>query len=72
MIFVHRHAIMYAINWPEFGGVEVLPLKWGNVGFAVMLLGVIFAAPGDSLFWFIGLALGVIGLLMILAGAKSK
>ncbi|MCI8538954.1 MAG: hypothetical protein HFF18_09885 [Oscillospiraceae bacterium] len=47
-------------------------MKWGNVGFAVMLLGVIFAAPGDSLFWFIGLALGVIGLLMILAGAKSK
>ena len=47
-------------------------MKWGNAGFAVMLLGVIFTAPGDSIFWFIGLALGVTGLLIVIADAKSK
>lgn len=42
-----------------------------NLGFALLLMGIIFAAPADTLFWYIGLVLGIIGLLLV-ATSKSE
>lgn len=46
-------------------------MKKKNLGFALLLMGIIFAAPGDTLFWYIGFALGIIGLLLV-AVSKSE
>ena len=39
-------------------------MKKQNVGFAFILLGLIFAVPADSFLWWIGAILGVIGLII--------
>ena len=47
-------------------------MKKQNIGFAFLLLGLIFAVPADSLLWWIGAALGIIGLMIVITGAKSE
>lgn len=41
------------------------------VGFALLLLGNIFSVP-DNFFFYIGLGLGIIGLIVVILGSKSK
>ena len=41
-------------------------MKKQNVGFAFLLLGLIFAVPADSFLWWIGAILGVIGLIIVI------
>lgn len=36
-------------------------MKREKIGFALILVGIIFAAPGEAVVWWIGVALGVIG-----------
>ena len=47
-------------------------MKKQNIGFAFLLLGLIFAVPADSLLWWMGAVLGIIGLMVVIAGAKSE
>jgi len=42
-------------------------MKKQNVGFAFLLLGIIFAVSQDALFWWIGVLLGIIGFIIVLA-----
>lgn len=42
-----------------------------NVGFAFLLLGLIFAVPADSLLWWIGAILGVVGLIIVATNSKK-
>ncbi len=46
-------------------------MKKQNVGFAFLILGLIFAIPADSILWWIGAALGFIGLIIVAINAKS-
>lgn len=46
-------------------------MKKQNVGFALLLMGIIFAAPGDALFWWIGLLLGIVGFIIVLRNSKE-
>lgn len=41
-------------------------MKKQNVGFAFLLLGLIFGVPADSFLWWIGAILGVIGLIIVI------
>ena len=43
-----------------------------NIGFGFLLLGLIFAVPGDSILWWIGVALGIIGLAIVIGGAIKQ
>ena len=47
-------------------------MKKQNIGFAFLLLGLIFAVPADSLMWWIGVILGIIGLVIVIIGSKEK
>lgn len=40
-------------------------------GFALLLLGIIFAAPGDTVFWYIGCLLGLVGLGVVFLSKSS-
>jgi len=51
---------------------EVKVMKKQNLGFAFLLLGLIFAVPADSLLWWIGAILGVIGLLIVATNSKES
>ena len=41
-------------------------------GFALLLMGIIFSAPGDTLFWYIGAIMGIIGLILVFCSRKEK
>ena len=45
--------------------------KKQNVGFAFLLLGVIFALAPMPFFWWIGLTLGISGLVVVFSGVKD-
>ena len=47
-------------------------MKKQNVGFAFLLLGLIFAVPADSFLWWIGAILGIIGLIIVAINAKGE
>lgn len=47
-------------------------MKKQNMGFGFLLLGLIFAVPADGILWWIGAGLGIIGLLIVIAGAKAE
>lgn len=51
------------------GGIIV---KKQNVGFAFLLLGLILAVPAETTVWWIGVLLGIIGLLIIISNSKSE
>jgi len=46
-------------------------MKNQNVGFAFLLLGLIFAIPADGAMWWIGGILGFIGLLFVIANSGA-
>ena len=46
-------------------------MKKQNIGFAFLLLGLIFAVPADSMLWWIGAALGVTGLAIVICNSKA-
>lgn len=46
-------------------------MKKQNVGFAFLLLGLIFAVPADSVLWWIGALLGVVGLIIVIVNSKE-
>jgi len=45
-------------------------VKKQNVGFAFLLLGIIFAVTQETLFWWIGVLLGIIGFIIVLYNSK--
>lgn len=47
-------------------------MKKQNIGFALLLLGLIFAIPAETLLWWIGVLLGVVGVIIVVIGAKDK
>ncbi|MDE7325401.1 MAG: hypothetical protein K2N63_03835 [Lachnospiraceae bacterium] len=40
-------------------------MKKKNVGFALLLIGNIFAAPADTILWYIGVTIGLVGLILV-------
>ena len=46
-------------------------MKKQNVGFAFLLLGLIFAVPADSTMWWVGVILGIIGLIIVATNTKG-
>ena len=46
-------------------------MKDKNVGFAFLLLGLIFAVTQETVWWYIGVLLGIIGVLVALKGLKQ-
>ena len=46
-------------------------MKKQNVGFAFLLLGVIFAFAPMPFFWWIGVTLGISGLVVVFSGVKD-
>ena len=46
-------------------------MKKQNVGFAFLLLGVIFALAPMLFFWWIGVTLGISGLVVVFSGVKD-
>ncbi len=47
-------------------------MKKQNIGFGFLLLGLIFAVPADSMLWWIGVILGIIGLIILIINSKSE
>ncbi|MFT4147021.1 MAG: hypothetical protein QM644_21480 [Mobilitalea sp.] len=47
-------------------------MKKQNVGFALILLGLIFAITLESLLWYIGVLLGIIGFIIVAANSSDK
>ena len=51
-------------------------MEKSKIGFALLLLGIIFAVPapaqGGTIFWYIGLIMGLIGIVMVILDAKKK
>jgi|LSQX01.1.fsa_nt_gb hypothetical protein len=47
-------------------------MKKQNIGFAFLLLGLIFAVPADSILWWIGAILGIIGLIIVVINTKKN
>ena len=45
-------------------------MKKQTVGFAFLLLGIIFAVTQETLFWWIGALLGIIGFIIVLSNSK--
>ncbi len=43
-----------------------------KAGFALLLFGLIFAAPGETSFWIVGFFLGLIGLVLVVISEKKK
>lgn len=46
-------------------------MKKVRIGFSLLLMGIIFSAPGDTYFWWIGFIVGIIGFIII-ALSKEK
>lgn len=40
-------------------------MKKKNIGFAFLVMGNIFAAPGDTILWYIGVTIGLVGLILV-------
>ena len=47
-------------------------MKKQNIGFAFLLLGLIFAVHADTILWWIGVILGIIGLVIVILGRKEN
>lgn len=47
-------------------------MKKQNIGFAFLLLGLIFAVPADTFLWWIGALLGIMGLVIVISNSKSE
>ena len=47
-------------------------MKKQNVGFAWLLMGLIFAVPQDVIFWWIGVGMGIIGLVTVIRHSKEE
>ncbi|WP_155998386.1 hypothetical protein [Lachnoclostridium phytofermentans] len=47
-------------------------MKKQNVGFAFLLLGLIFAVPADTFLFYIGAILGLIGLIIVIIHSKDE
>lgn len=47
-------------------------MKKQNVGFAFLLLGLILAVPADPLLWWIGVLLGLVGLIIVIVNSKEE
>ena len=47
-------------------------MKKRDRGFALLLMGIIFAAPADAIFWWIGVVTGLIGLILVFRSRKEK
>ena len=47
-------------------------MKKQNIGFAFLLLGLIFAVPADTFLWWIGALLGIVGLVIVISNSKSE
>ena len=47
-------------------------MKKQNIGFGFLLLGLIFAVPTDSTMWWVGVILGIIGLIVVISNSKSE
>ena len=45
-------------------------MKKQNIGFAFLLLGIIFAVTQETLFLWIGVLLGIIGFIIVLCNSK--
>lgn len=43
-----------------------------NIGFAFLLLGLIFAVTHEAYFWWIGVLLGIIGFIIVIINSKGK
>lgn len=46
-------------------------MKKQNVGFAFLLFGIIFAVTHETLFWWIGVLLGIVGFTIVLLNSKK-
>lgn len=46
-------------------------MKKTNIGFGLMLLGIIFAAPGETRLWWIGVLLGLAGFAVVAISQKD-
>ncbi len=46
-------------------------MKKQNIGFALLLLGLIFAIPADTILWWIGVLIGVAGVIVVVSGTKE-
>ncbi|MBR6708476.1 MAG: hypothetical protein IKL84_02220 [Clostridia bacterium] len=46
-------------------------MKKQNVGFSFLLLGIIFAVTQETVFWYIGVLLGIVGFVIVLVNSKS-
>ena len=40
-------------------------MKKSRIGYALLLLGIIFAAPGETMFWWTAVILGIIGFILV-------
>lgn len=45
-------------------------MKKAKIGFALLLMGIIFSAPGDTLFWWIGFLIGIVGLILVVSSKE--
>ena len=46
-------------------------MKKQNVGFAFLLLGIIFAVTQETFFWWIGVLLGIVGFIIVLCNSRN-
>ncbi|MGB8454353.1 MAG: hypothetical protein WCD89_18735 [Anaerocolumna sp.] len=47
-------------------------MKKQNVGFAFILLGIIFAIPVETFLWYIGVTLGIVGFIIVGSNATDN
>ncbi len=47
-------------------------MKKQNVGLALILLGIIFAIPVDTMLWWIGVFLGIIGFIIVASNSVEN
>lgn len=46
-------------------------MKKQNIGFAWLLMGLIFAVTRDAIFWWIGVLMGIIGLIIVIRHSRE-
>ncbi len=47
-------------------------MKKQNIGLALLLLGLIYAVSADTLMYWIGVLHGIVGVIVVVIGAKEK